>query len=72
LPSHWRCAGARGETSIEIERRLNDGSAYRIVKMPLRPSELERSLRELGWSIEVTPTAGRGPFFWGSGAPTRK
>ena len=45
---------------------------YRIVKVPLRAAELERSLRELGWSIEVTPTAGRGPFFWGSGAPTRK
>jgi len=50
-----------------IRRRLNDGTAYRIVKVPHEPIELERRLRGLGWSIEVKPTAAPGPFFWGAG-----
>jgi hypothetical protein len=52
-----------------IRRRLDDGSAYRVVKVPLRPAELERPLRDLGWSIEVRATVAPGPFFWGAGAP---
>jgi hypothetical protein len=49
---------------------LNDGRSYRVVKAPLRPAELERRLRDLGWSIEVKPTTSPGPFFWGSGSTT--
>jgi demethylmenaquinone methyltransferase/2-methoxy-6-polyprenyl-1,4-benzoquinol methylase len=54
-----------GEASSTIRRRLRDGSAYRAVKVPHTPRELERRLAELGWDIAVSPTAG--PFFWGAG-----
>jgi trans-aconitate methyltransferase len=54
-----------GATSSTIERRTPDGTAYRIVKVPHDPAELERRLRLLGWDITVTPTAG--PFYWGAG-----
>ncbi|MER7705384.1 class I SAM-dependent methyltransferase [Kitasatospora sp. NPDC097605] len=54
-----------GPASSTIQRRTPDGTAYRIVKIPYEPAELERRLRELGWDITVTPTAG--PLFWGAG-----
>jgi SAM-dependent methyltransferase len=54
-----------GAASSVIQRRTPDGTAYRLVKVPLEPAELERRLRALGWDITVTPTAG--PFFWGAG-----
>ena len=57
-----------GPTSSTIQRRTPDGTAYRIVKVPHKPTDLERQLRELGWDITVTPTAG--PFFWGAGNRT--
>jgi SAM-dependent methyltransferase len=57
-----------GPASSTIQRRTPDGTAYRIVKVPYEPAELERRLRELGWDITVTPTAG--PFFWGAGNRT--
>lgn len=58
-----------GPASSTIQRRTPDGTAYRIVKVPYEPAELERRLRELGWDITVTPTAG--PFFWGAGNRVR-
>jgi hypothetical protein len=54
-----------GERSSTVQRRLTDGTAYRIVKVPHRPADLERQLRRIGWRIEVRSTAG--PFFWGTG-----
>jgi trans-aconitate methyltransferase len=54
-----------GPSSSTIRRRTPEGTAYRIVKVPYEPAQLERQLRELGWDITVTPTAG--PFFWGAG-----
>jgi SAM-dependent methyltransferase len=57
-----------GERSSTILRRLNDGTGYRAVKVPLIPGDLEARLSHLGWRITVTPTSG--PFFWGSGTPT--
>ena len=54
-----------GPASSTIQRRTPDGTAYRIVKVPHEPADLERRLRELGWDVTVTPTAG--PFFWGAG-----
>ena len=45
-----------GESSSTIRRRLNDGSAYRAVKVPHRPADLEDRLRRLGWDITVTAT----------------
>jgi SAM-dependent methyltransferase len=55
-----------GPASSVIQRRTPDGTAYRIVKVPHEPADLERQLRELGWDITVTPTAG--PFIWGAGS----
>jgi len=55
-----------GESSATIRRRLNDGTPYRIVKVPHRAADLEARLARLGWRITVTPTSG--PFFWGAGA----
>ena len=54
-----------GEASSTIRRRLNDGTAYRAVKVPHSPADLEDRLRQLGWSIRVTATSG--PFYWGQG-----
>jgi 2-polyprenyl-3-methyl-5-hydroxy-6-metoxy-1,4-benzoquinol methylase len=54
-----------GTTSPIVERRLLDGTRFRVVKVPFRPDELERRLRGIGWNIVVTPTAG--PFYWGAG-----
>ena len=54
-----------GPASSTIQRRTPDGTAYRIVKVAHQPADLERRLRELGWDITVTPTAG--PFYWGAG-----
>ena len=55
-----------GESSTTIRRHLEDGTAFRAVKVPHGVSELERHLHELGWQIEVHETSG--PFFWGSGS----
>ncbi|MGH3317744.1 MAG: class I SAM-dependent methyltransferase [Nocardioidaceae bacterium] len=56
-----------GEASSTIRRRLNDGTAYRIVKVPHEPAELEERLARIGWRVSVTGTSG--PFYWGAGAP---
>jgi SAM-dependent methyltransferase len=58
-----------GESSPVIQRRLNDGSAYRALKVPHRAGELEELLARLGWRFTVTPTSG--PFFWGAGRRAR-
>jgi SAM-dependent methyltransferase len=54
-----------GESSSTIRRRLNDGIAYRAVKVPHKPADLEARLARLGWRFTVTQTSG--PFFWGAG-----
>lgn len=54
-----------GEESSTIQRRLNDGTTYRIVKVAYRPENLQQQLEQLGWQITVHPTSG--PFFWGTG-----
>jgi 2-polyprenyl-3-methyl-5-hydroxy-6-metoxy-1,4-benzoquinol methylase len=54
-----------GPSSSTIRRHVPDGTAYRLVKVPHQPEELERRLRQLGWDIKVTATAG--PFYWGAG-----
>jgi SAM-dependent methyltransferase len=55
-----------GEESPVIQRRLADGTPYRIVKVPHRPADLQRQLERIGWHITVRSTSG--PFFWGSGS----
>jgi demethylmenaquinone methyltransferase/2-methoxy-6-polyprenyl-1,4-benzoquinol methylase len=52
-----------GPSSQVIQRRVPDGTAFRIVKVPHQPQTLEGQLGQLGWHFEVTPTAG--PFYWG-------
>jgi trans-aconitate methyltransferase len=54
-----------GERSAAVQRRLTDGTTYRIVKVPYRPADLERQLERIGWRIKVHSTSG--PFFWGAG-----
>lgn len=54
-----------GAASSTIRRRLSDGTAYRAIKVPHTPDELENRLTELGWDITVCATAG--PFYWGAG-----
>ncbi|MDQ4069637.1 MAG: class I SAM-dependent methyltransferase [Actinomycetota bacterium] len=56
-----------GRDSTTIERRLEDGTRFRVVKVPHSAAGLKRHLRELGWTIEVHETAG--PFYWGAGSP---
>jgi len=55
-----------GPSSSTIRRKIPDGTAYRIVKVPHQPADLERLLRQLGWDIKVTATAG--PCYWGAGS----
>ncbi len=55
-----------GPSSSTIRRQSPDGTAYRLVKVPHQPADLETQLRQLGWHIKVTPTAG--PFYWGAGS----
>ena len=55
-----------GPSSSTIRRQIPDGTAYRLVKVPHQPGDLERRLWELGWDIKVTKTAG--PFYWGAGS----
>jgi demethylmenaquinone methyltransferase/2-methoxy-6-polyprenyl-1,4-benzoquinol methylase len=54
-----------GASSSTIRRRLPDGTAFLLVKVPHQPEDLERQLRRLGWHFKITSTAG--PFYWGAG-----
>ncbi|WP_327581253.1 methyltransferase domain-containing protein [Nonomuraea sp. NBC_00507] len=54
-----------GEQSATIQRQLLDGTAYRIVKVPQQPPDLERQLERIGWRIKIHSTSG--PFYWGAG-----
>lgn len=54
-----------GEKSAVVQRHLNDGTAFKVVKIPWQPADLENRLRELHWAIKVTGSAG--PFYWGIG-----
>jgi demethylmenaquinone methyltransferase/2-methoxy-6-polyprenyl-1,4-benzoquinol methylase len=55
-----------GEASSTIERRTGTGAAFRIVKVPYRPAQLEQQLDALGWCFSIAPTSGT--FYWGAGA----
>lgn len=54
-----------GSDSSVVQRRLRDGTSFRVIKIPYEPAELERRLRDLQWDITVTGTSG--PFYWGTG-----
>jgi demethylmenaquinone methyltransferase/2-methoxy-6-polyprenyl-1,4-benzoquinol methylase len=49
-----------------VERTLNDGTPFRVIKIPYEPAALERRLRALHWNISVTGTSG--PFYSGTGS----
>jgi trans-aconitate methyltransferase len=55
-----------GPESATIRRHLNDGTAYRAVKVPHTPASLERLIADLGWRIAVEQLPG--PFFCGTGS----
>jgi demethylmenaquinone methyltransferase/2-methoxy-6-polyprenyl-1,4-benzoquinol methylase len=48
-----------------IQRKLKDGTPFRVIKIPYESGELERRLRALNWDITVASTSG--PFYWGTG-----
>ena len=48
-----------GPSSPVIRRQLNDGTPYRLVKVPHQPASLQEQLKRIGWSITVTPPPGR-------------
>ncbi len=54
-----------GEQATTLTRHLNDGRAFRIVKVYYQPTELEARLRRMGWDVTVcaTPTF----FLYGEG-----
>mgnify|MGYP000093003305 CR=1 FL=1 len=54
-----------GAASPIVQRRLNDGTTFRVIKVPHRAEDLEQRLRRLDWDITVTATPG--PFYWGTG-----
>ena len=56
-----------GPSSPVIRRQLDDGTPYRLVKIPHQPASLQEQLKRIGWSITVTATAGPFPFYWGAG-----
>ena len=54
-----------GANSPIVQRELNDGTPFRVIKIPYEPAGLERRLRALDWDTTVTGTSG--PFYWGIG-----
>ncbi len=54
-----------GVSSPIVQRRLNDGTPLRVIKIPYEPADLEQRLRDLQSNIRVTGTSG--PFYWGTG-----
>ena len=49
-----------------VRRPLTDGSVHRAIKVLWRPGDLERRLREVGWTASVSQ---QGPFYWGVAVP---
>jgi SAM-dependent methyltransferase len=45
----------QGTGSPVVERRRNDGTPFRIIKVPFQAEGLERRLCVIGWNIVVTP-----------------
>jgi SAM-dependent methyltransferase len=50
-----------------VERHLNDGRTFRVVKVFHEPGGLKARLERLGWSAEVQPTPSF--FMYGSASP---
>jgi SAM-dependent methyltransferase len=54
-----------GPDSPIVQRELNDGQQFRVIKIPYEPAHLETRLSAMNWDITVTGTSG--PFYWGIG-----
>ncbi|HEV2071272.1 MAG TPA: class I SAM-dependent methyltransferase [Acidimicrobiales bacterium] len=54
-----------GSRSPIVQRKLNDGTPFRVVKVAYEPADLEQRLQDLQWNVRVTGTPG--PFYWGTG-----
>ncbi len=54
-----------GSASPVVERKLNDGTTFRAIKVPHEAPGLEQRLRSLGWDITVGAS---GDFYWGAGS----
>jgi 2-polyprenyl-3-methyl-5-hydroxy-6-metoxy-1,4-benzoquinol methylase len=52
-----------------VERQLQDGSRYRIVKNFVDPERLERRLRGLGWECRMRRDGGDWPWVCGEARP---
>jgi SAM-dependent methyltransferase len=50
-----------GSDSPIVQRELNDGQRFRVIKVPYEPTQLETRLRSMNWDISVTGTSG--PFY---------
>jgi len=50
-----------------VERHLNDGRTFRVVKVFHQPAQLQARLQALGWAAEVTATPSF--FLYGSAGP---
>ena len=57
----------RWETDGIVERRLNDGQTFRVVKIFYEPSTLTPRLAELGWATDVRATPSF--FVYGTAVP---
>ena len=57
-----------GKESVAVTRQLNDGRAFRIVKVFYRPDELSARLARLGWTFEIYETENF--FIYGFGRPS--
>jgi 2-polyprenyl-3-methyl-5-hydroxy-6-metoxy-1,4-benzoquinol methylase len=57
----------RWETDGVVERRLNDGQTFRIVKIFHEPSQLAARLAALGWAADVKATPNF--FIYGTAVP---
>lgn len=53
----------QGPDSTIVERKLNDGRPFRVIKIPYEPTRL--GLRSMSWDIKVTGTSR--PFYCGTG-----
>jgi hypothetical protein len=62
----WREEEFMDEGRTLVRRRLRDGRSFDIVKVFYNSAELERSLRKLGWDVNVHST---GDLYWGEGRP---
>jgi trans-aconitate methyltransferase len=47
----------QGSETATMQRRLNDGREFHIVKVYYPPADLTRRLRALGWAVDVQATA---------------